>query len=293
MSDKVEYKLRSCLVRMIPVVLAAFVLLPACRKTVTPRPPSKVIVGSDTGDVGMPDARRAADDGKSGYPDTGADPDWLRPRTEDRIEERRGMVNYIRRVHDFDDESVLSAMLNVPRHWFVRPTEQRLAYADTPLPIGHRQTISQPFIVAYMTSLLKLDGDKRVLEIGTGSGYQAAVLAEFTPHVYTIEIVEELGRATIEKFKKRGYATIKAKIGDGYKGWVEHEPFDAIIVTCAPDDIPPALIEQLKPGGRMVIPVGSVYTGQQLVLVSKDQSGKTLTRSLLPVRFVPMVHEKK
>ncbi len=211
------------------------------------------------------------------------------PPLDNRIEERRRMVNHIRDYYGLDDKKVLDAMMNVPRHWFVRESEQRLAYADTPLPIGHAQTISQPFIVAFMTSLLELDETKKVLEVGTGSGYQAAVLTEFTPHVYTIEILEPLARATARRLKELGYTTINTRIGDGYKGWPEHQPFDAIIVTAAPGHIPAALLQQLAPGGRMIIPVGRTSTTQKLMLITKDAKGKITKKNLMPVRFVPMV----
>jgi len=165
------------------------------------------------------------------------------------------------------------------------------AYDDTPLRIGHDQTISQPFIVALMTYLLDLDKNAKVLEIGTGSGYQAAVLTEFTPHVYTIEILEPLAQEAQERLERLGYNTIRVKIGDGYEGWSEHQPFDAIIVTCAPDHIPPALIGQLAPGGKMVIPVGSQSQVQELVVVNKDQQGEISRKAVIPVRFVPMLRE--
>ena len=222
----------------------------------------------------------------SGVP---AESSWPRPRSGEHIEQRRQMVNHIRNAYRLEDPAALDAMINVPRHWFVRDREQSLAYADMPLRIDNNQTISQPFIVAYMTSLLELDKDKKVLEIGTGSGYQAAVLNEFTPHVYSIEIIKPLAQAAAKRLKKHGYTNVKLKIGDGFKGWQEHQPFDAIIVTCAPDNIPPALIEQLKPAGKMVIPVGTMFRGQDLVLVTKDEKGEVLTKSLIPVRFVPMV----
>jgi protein-L-isoaspartate(D-aspartate) O-methyltransferase len=166
-----------------------------------------------------------------------------------------------------------------------------VAYEDGPQPIGHGQTISQPFIVAYMTQLLELTSESKVLEIGTGSGYQAAVLSELTPHVYTIEIVEPLGRRAIETFKQHGYNTIKTKIGDGYKGWLERAPFNAVIVTCAPDHIPQPLIDQLAPGGRIVIPVGHQWGVQDLLLVTKNPDGTLKKRSMLPVRFVPLTRD--
>lgn len=217
--------------------------------------------------------------------------DWPRPRSDERLEDRRRMVQTIA-DYGLTDPRILAAMSNVPRHWFVNEAEQRYAYADRPLPIGHDQTISQPYIVAYMTSVLQLDRNASVLEIGTGSGYQAAVLNEFTPHVYTIEIVEPLGRLAKQRFDAHGYTDIAARIGDGYKGWPEHAPFDAIIVTCAPDAIPQPLLDQLKPGGRMVIPVGGLYTVQELVLVTKAPDGEISRRSLMPVRFVPMLDKQ-
>lgn len=218
---------------------------------------------------------------------------WNRPRTRERSEDRTRMVHWIRESYGLEDSAILNAMENVPRHWFVPPDQQAGAYVDSPLPIGHGQTISQPFIVAYMTHVLNLDPNDRVLEIGTGSGYQAAVLNEFTPHVFTIEIVKPLGERAIETFNDHGYHTLRVKIGDGYKGWPQVAPFDAIIVTCAPNDIPPPLLEQLRPGGRMIIPVGGRWSLQELVLVEKDQRGKVTKRSVMPVRFVPLVREKE
>ena len=226
--------------------------------------------------------------------DAGAvsDPNLPRPRTPARLDERRQMVSRIRDYYGLGEANILQALENVPRHWFVPADQQRYAYDDRPLPIGHDQTISQPFIVAYMTYLLGLDKNKKVLEIGTGSGYQAAVLNEFTPHVYTIELLEPLGSQARRRFDRYGYTTITAKIGDGYKGWIEHAPFDAIIVTCAPDNIPKPLIEQLKPGGRMVIPVGGVFSVQELVMVNKNDKGEITKQSLMAVRFVPMLRKK-
>ncbi len=213
---------------------------------------------------------------------------WPRPRSDERKPERRVMVDRQLAARDISDKTVLDAMMNVPRHWFVPAEVQSYAYADRPLPIAEEQTISQPYIVAFMTQALKLDRHSKVLEVGTGSGYQAAVLAEITPHVYSIEIVEPLGRSAKATFEKHGYGTIKVRIGDGYAGWKEHAPFDAIIVTCAPQRIPPALIEQLKVGGRICIPVGSQMGGQWLRLVTKTADGKLDASDLLPVRFVPM-----
>ena len=229
-------------------------------------------------------------------PTESADPNapaWSHPRSDERTAERERLVSTLRRRYEMTDPNVLEAMGNVPRHWFMPSNVQRSAYVDGPQPIGHGQTISQPFIVAFMTQLLELSSESKVLEIGTGSGYQAAVLTEFTPHVYTIEIVEPLGKRAMTTFKKRGYNTIRAKIGDGYKGWPEHAPFDAIIVTCAPDHIPKPLIDQLKPGGKIVIPVGEQWWSQNLMLVTKDKDGKLEKKSVLPVRFVPLTRDRK
>jgi len=217
---------------------------------------------------------------------------WNHPRSEERRQERRQMVNCLRRNYDLNEPQILEAMQNVPRHWFVPLSQQSNAYIDSPLPIGEDQTISQPFIVAYMTHLLELDPNERVLEIGTGSGYQAAVLNEFTPHVYTIEIIKSLGERAGKVFKEHLYNTICIKIGDGYKGWPQYAPFDAVIVTCAPENIPPPLLEQLKPGGKMIIPIGGRWGVQELVLVEKDLSNQTTQRSVMPVRFVPLIREK-
>jgi len=187
------------------------------------------------------------------------------------------------------DPLVLEAMKTIPRHLFVTKDQQKRAYNDYPLPIGYGQTISQPYIVAYMTELLRLSGGEKILEIGTGSGYQAAVLAYISDKVYTIEIIEELGTRTSRLIEKLGYSDrIHITIGDGYYGWEEHAPYDGIIVTAAAGHVPPPLIEQLKPGGRIVIPVGGPYQVQTLVIVSKDDKGNVSTRNLLPVRFVPM-----
>jgi protein-L-isoaspartate(D-aspartate) O-methyltransferase len=187
------------------------------------------------------------------------------------------------------DKLVLSAMGKVQRHKFVPDNMKLNAYEDTPLPIGEDQTISQPsYIVALMTELLKLKGGEKVLEIGTGSGYQAAILAEITKEVYTIEIVKPLADGARERLNQLGYKNITVKYGDGYKGWKEHAPFDGIIVTAAPDHIPQPLIEQLKIGGRMVIPVGSMF--QELKLLTKTEKG-IIEKSIVPVKFVPMTGE--
>jgi len=189
------------------------------------------------------------------------------------------------------DDSVLRAMGAVPRHLFVPPRYVEEAYADHPLPIGFGQTISQPYIVAFMTELIKPERRQKVLEIGTGSGYQAAILAEIVRHVFTVEIIPELGEAARRRLGELNYKNVTVRIADGYHGWPEEAPFDAIIVTAASDHIPPPLIKQLKDGGRMVIPVGNPFLTQYLVLVEKNR-GKVTTREVLPVRFVPLTRGK-
>ena len=189
------------------------------------------------------------------------------------------------------DERVLAAMAKVPREEFV-PLEVRTdSYEDGPLPIGHSQTISQPYIVAFMTEQLQPKPTDRVLEIGTGSGYQAAILAELMKEIYSVEIVEPLAKGAEATLARLGYTNIHIKVGDGYKGWPEESPFDAIIVTCAPDKVPPPLIDQLKDGGRLVIPVGERFA-QELYLLEK-KNGQLKESVTLPVRFVPMAREGK
>ncbi|WP_249066705.1 protein-L-isoaspartate(D-aspartate) O-methyltransferase [Halalkalibaculum roseum] len=214
--------------------------------------------------------------------------EWEKPRFSERREERYQMVKRAIKGRGVTDKATLEAMRQVPRHLFVPEDRRSNAYENRPLPIGYQQTISQPYIVGYMTQLLELDEGEKVLEIGTGSGYQAAILSELTPYVFTIEIVEELGKQARERFESLGYHTIETKIGDGYKGWPEHAPFDAIILTAAADDIPEPLIEQLKPGGVMVLPVGDSGLTQRLLRVRKTEDGKIETERKLPVRFVPM-----
>ncbi len=186
------------------------------------------------------------------------------------------------------DPRVIEALAKVPRHEFVLPTRRHQAYENRPLPIGYGQTISQPYIVAVMTDLLQLEPNDKVLEIGTGSGYQAAVVAELVKKVYSIEIIDTLGRKARKRLKRLGYDNVKVRLGDGYYGWKEHGPYDAIIVTAAASHIPPPLVKQLKPGGRMIIPVGSRFATQQLVLVEKNKQGELRTRQLMPVTFVPL-----
>lgn len=205
-------------------------------------------------------------------------------------QKRLEMVELQLKGRDITDKRVLDAMLKVERHKFVPKEYQKLAYIDEPLPIGYSQTISQPYIVALMTQLLELKGDEKVLEIGTGSGYQAAILAELCKEVYTIEIIPGLGERAEKLLKELGYNNIFVKIGDGYLGWEEYAPYDGIIVTCAPDHIPQPLIDQLKDSGKMVIPVGEVF--QELVLVEKKKD-KIIKKNIIPVRFVPMLREKQ
>ncbi len=186
------------------------------------------------------------------------------------------------------DARVMAAMGEVPRHRFVPPREIGLAYANRPLPIGHGQTISQPYIVALMTDLLRLKPGDRVLEIGTGSGYQAAVLAHLGAHTFSIEIIPALAAQGRKNLAEAGYGQVRLRTGDGYYGWPEAAPFDAIIVTAAASHVPPPLVQQLKPGGRMVIPVGTAFLTQHLLLVEKQPDGSVNTRQILPVRFVPL-----
>jgi protein-L-isoaspartate(D-aspartate) O-methyltransferase len=219
---------------------------------------------------------------------------------DDRAAERRQMVDEVAALagavaretgRQGLDARVLAAMAKVPRHEFVPLAQRRSAYRNRPLSIGAGQTISQPFIVALMTDLLGLKPEDRVLEIGTGCGYQAAVLAQIAREVYTIEIIESLGQTAAKTLQRLGYANVHTKIGDGYKGWAEHAPYDAIIVTAAPDHVPPALIEQLKPGGRLVIPVGKQF--QALMVITKNPDGTTTKKQIVPVQFVPLTREKE
>ncbi len=199
---------------------------------------------------------------------------------------RQRMVEEQIVARGIQDPLVLQAMRKVPRHLFV--SLQKFAYTDQPLPIGEGQTISQPYVVALMTELLSLKGGEKVLEVGTGSGYQAAVLAEIAKEVYTIEILEPLATSARNRLKERGYKNIRVKWGDGYQGWEEYAPYNGIVVTAAPDHIPQSLVEQLNVGGKMVIPVGDLY--QELLLLIKTEEG-IQKESIIPVRFVPMTGE--
>ena len=205
-----------------------------------------------------------------------------------RHEERRAMVEMQIERRGIESPTVLDAMRNVPRHEFVSEAYRNRAYTDQPLPIGEGQTISQPYIVALMTELLECGPEDTVLEIGTGSGYQAAVLAELVAHVFTIEIVEPLARRADSTLKALGYENVSVETADGYYGWPEHAPYQGVIVTAAPDHIPEPLIEQLANGGHLVIPVGDSW--QELIVVTKTEKGLT-QRTVTPVRFVPMTGE--
>lgn len=268
--------------KTVSILLMAAVLLAACRD-------DRDAVSSNP-DSGPQQTERTpqAEPNAASVPQAFA---WPHPRSDERLDERKAMVNQLEHYYGLDDKKVLDAMVNVPRHWFVPDSLKSMAYVDGPLPIGYGQTISQPFIVAYMTELLNLDANDIVLEVGTGSGYQAAVLSELTPHIFSIEIVEPLAEGAADCLSRHGYNTIQVKSGDGYLGWPEHAPFDAIIVTCAPDQIPSPLLEQLAPGGRIIIPVGDRNGIQELFRVTKDRQGKISKESMIPVRFVPLVRE--
>ena len=211
----------------------------------------------------------------------------------ERQKERNRLVNRGIKKRGVSDPHILKAMRSVPRHLFIPKPYRTFAYRNRPLPIGYDQTISQPYIVALMTQMLDLNAGEKVLEIGTGSGYQAAVLAELTPYVFTIEIVEELGRQAQTRFDLLGYRSIQTKIGNGYQGWPKHAPFDAILLTAAPETIPQPLIDQLKVGGVLVAPVGKAGQVQWLTKVVKSQSGEIKKERKTAVRFVPMTRESE
>lgn len=213
-------------------------------------------------------------------------------KTEKNYEkQRKSMVKSQIKYRGIKDEAILNAMRTVPRHLFVPKSQRSKPYYDRPLPIGFGQTISQPYIVALMTELLCLTDSSKVLEIGTGSGYQAAVLAEITDEVYTIEIVGKLHKISNETLKNTGYSKVKTKSGDGYFGWEEHAPYDAIIVTCAAEFVPPPLIKQLNIGGKMCIPVGPPFQVQNLVLITKKSEEDIKTEIITYVRFVPLLRD--
>jgi len=254
---------------LVPLLLAVpAVLLAACgRETPSPPPPTPPVVADEAAptETPAPTVVPAA-----------------------RADERGRMVERQIAGRGVRDPLVLAAMRRVPRHLFVPDDLQDLAYADRPLPIGLDQTISQPYVVASMTEEAHVHPGSKVLEIGTGSGYQAAVLAAITDHVYTIEIKQPLVTQARANLDAAGFGAVKSRHGDGYYGWVEHAPFDAIVVTAAAPHVPPPLVEQLAPGGRMVIPVGEPMAVQDLLLVTKDEQGEVRTKSLYPVRFVPL-----
>jgi protein-L-isoaspartate(D-aspartate) O-methyltransferase len=229
----------------------------------------------------------------AGFANTALAVNWEQMR-QGMIEEIEGDVRETSAHIDKEalDERVMEAMGRVPRHEFVPAELRPHAYKNRPLPIGHGQTISQPYIVALMTDLLKPKPGHRVLELGTGSGYQAAILAELTDRVFSIEIISALGEEAAVRLKRLGYTNVETRVGDGYYGWEEEAPFDAIVVTAASGQIPPPLIRQLKPGGRMVIPVGGRFQVQQLMLVEKAMDGKLTVRQILPVRFVPLTGDR-
>ena len=208
---------------------------------------------------------------------------WWKEKADQMVEkqiEKRGV----------EDPRVLKVMRDIPRHLFIPPHLEKIAYNDGPLPIGEGQTISQPYIVALMTELLELKGDEKILEIGTGSGYQAAVLSALASEVFSIEIVKNLVDSAAVRLDKLGYKNVTTRWGDGYKGWSDQAPFDGIIVTAAPDKIPQPLIDQLKTGGRLVVPVGTRH--QELKVITKNEDGSIQSKNIIPVRFVPMVHPK-
>jgi protein-L-isoaspartate(D-aspartate) O-methyltransferase len=211
------------------------------------------------------------------------------PPVSDFAAQRQQMVQRQLMTRGIKDQRVLAAMAKVPREEFVTPQSRVASYEDGPLPIGYGQTISQPYIVAFMTEELRPKSSDRVLEVGTGSGYQAAILAELVSEVYSIEIVEPLAKSAEATLQRLGYKNVHVRVGDGYKGWPEEAPFDAVIVTCAPDKVPQPLVDQLKDGGRMVIPVGDRFA-QELYLLEK-KNGQLKQSATLPVRFVPMTSE--
>ncbi len=215
------------------------------------------------------------------------------PSQDEFLRARLAMVADQIAARGVKDARVLDAMRSVPRHEFVPAAVRQDAYGDTPLPIGFDQTISQPYIVALMTELARPASTDRALEVGTGSGYQAAVLSRLVSHVFSIELVDPLARSATSTLQRLGYPNVTVRNGDGYAGWPDEAPFDIILVTAAPEDVPPALVAQLRPGGRLVVPVGPVFDVQDLKLIEKDAAGRTTTRSVIPVRFVPLVRKRE
>ncbi|HLU06009.1 MAG TPA: protein-L-isoaspartate(D-aspartate) O-methyltransferase [Woeseiaceae bacterium] len=219
------------------------------------------------------------------------DPAYARARAA-MVEEVQTYARAARESGAGFDSDIMRALGKVPRHEFVPDRQQPSAYENRPLPIGHGQTISQPYIVALMTDLSEPQADDIVLEVGTGSGYQAAVFSELVRSVYSIEIIEPLANDAKNRLERLGYSNVSTRLGDGYYGWEEHAPFDAIVVTAAASHVPPPLIKQLKPGGRMVIPVGGRFLTQQLLLIEKTKNEEIITRQIAAVRFVPLTGER-
>jgi len=275
-----------CLV-IVPGIFAVFSVT-GCAKE-----PEEIVASqeADTNQVAVEPSRQDGQEQKATDKKEQLRPEHKHPAFAERVEERQRMVARQIQARDVRDPNVLNAMRAVPRHAFVRFLEQRYAYADSPLPIGFDQTISQPYIVAFMTEALQLKPNSKVLEIGTGSGYQAAVCAEIAEKVYTIEIVEGLAKRAKNDLEELGYSNVITRFGDGFFGWPEEAPFDAIIGTAAAGRIPEPLIEQIKPGGRMILPYGSPQGFQYLVVVTKDKDGKIHKENVMPVRFVPMTGE--
>ena len=282
-------------------------LLTACGQADEPaRPDSRSAIAYNLAQSPPDPARQSDDDKQAAETDKTDDiataiDEWKPPQPSgvtERVEDRQRMVQHqivdppVGRI-PVKNKSVLKAMRTVPRHAFVPADLRSRAYIDSPLPIGYGQTISQPYIVAYMTELLQLDPADKVLEIGTGSGYQAAVLAQLTPNVYTIEIIAPLAETAAKRLTEQGYEQVNKKQGDGYFGWEEHAPFDVIIVTAAAGHIPPPLWQQLKPGGRMVVPIGGAYEVQRLLVVDKTEEGKRRSKSVMAVRFVPLTRSSE
>lgn len=284
MFDENQRKRMSTIVRLAAPILAIALLVGCDRQPTEPsatrsdEAPTERSTGEASADA---TTAAATTDGETTGDEASDDDDPY-------AEARREMVATQIEGRDVTDERVLDAMRAVPRHEFVLEKFEEYAYTDRPLPIGHDQTISQPYIVARMTQELQPNATDKVLEIGTGSGYQAAVLSRLVDHLYTIEIVCPLAEDARADLARAGYDdNVTVKCGDGYKGWPEEAPFDKIIVTAAPPEMPQALVDQLAPGGRMVVPVGEMY--QELKLVKKSADGEATTETLLPVRFVPMV----
>jgi protein-L-isoaspartate(D-aspartate) O-methyltransferase len=266
------------------IVLGLFVVIQTINRTTEP---NAVIAADNEKDVVDPAPTEPNDPNDKRT----VRPLHTHPAFSERIKERIRMVETQIEARDIKDPNVLKAMRTVPRHAFIPKIRHLYAYFDRPLPIGSDQTISQPYIVAFMTEALKLDPNSVVFEVGTGSGYQAAVCAEICKEVYSIEIVEALAKSAKTRLKELGYPNVFTKAGDAFFGWPEHAPFDAIIGTAAAGRIPEPLIEQLKPGGRMILPYGSPYGLQYLVVITKDKEGKLKSKNVMPVRFVPMTGE--